>query len=314
MGTAIVAIPSADDPVWELSSEKIPHMTLLFLGEHVTEDQLSKIRPFVQHVSENSRRFKARVRDRGILGPEKADVLYFEPEDVYVMRHARDALLSNRSIREAYRSTPQFETWTPHLTMGYPESPAKKTDGVYQVSFDRIALWTGDSEGDQFALMDAFSSEESVRHSVDAALKHYGVKGMRWGVRRNRSSSTSTSTTSDSSSPDYVKARAALAKKPSELSNDEMRDLVSRLNLEKQYQTALAASTPATPPSVASRGAHYVGGVLKEIGNIEVARVARAAAAVTVESALKGETKQLSGKEFAKVVGNRITPKEKKKK
>lgn len=30
---AIVAIPEERDPVWKYSSEKVPHMTLLFLGE-----------------------------------------------------------------------------------------------------------------------------------------------------------------------------------------------------------------------------------------------------------------------------------------
>jgi len=50
-----------------------------------------------------------------------------------------------------------------------------------------------------------------------------GVKGMRWGVRRSSSDDSSTAKT--------LKKRRA-----SELSNDEIKKVVNRVNLEKQYK------------------------------------------------------------------------------
>ena len=41
----IVAIPDENDRVWKVSSEKIPHMTLLFLGD---EDEVSDLDQIVQ--------------------------------------------------------------------------------------------------------------------------------------------------------------------------------------------------------------------------------------------------------------------------
>lgn len=71
--------------------------------------------------------------------------------------------------------------------------------------------------------------------SLDDVLTHYGVKGMHWGVRRNRSSG-STPTSSDAA---RAKTHAETAKRhgASALSNKELQDLVTRMNLERQYST-----------------------------------------------------------------------------
>ena len=64
-------------------------------------------------------------------------------------------------------------------------------------------------------------------------LKHFGVLGMRWGVRNDRSSSKAANASEDAK-------RAAAAKEKikktgqASLTNKEMQDLVTRLNLEKQ--------------------------------------------------------------------------------
>ena len=98
---------------------------------------------------------------------------------------------------------------------------------------------------------------------ADNFLEHYGVKGMKWGVRKDRSLhdalfrakaqekvkvkttvtpgkkiKTSGGTGQDAS-PDAI--RAAIAKQKATksstdaLSNKELQDLVSRMNLEQQY-------------------------------------------------------------------------------
>lgn len=59
-------------------------------------------------------------------------------------------------------------------------------------------------------------------------LKHFGILGMKWGRRKAR--------TSGPSSSDSITARKLQSKKLNELSNDELKRLTTRLQLEKQYK------------------------------------------------------------------------------
>ena len=83
--------------------------------------------------------------------------------------------------------------------------------------------------------------EEKVEDLTQTALgaeflEHFGVKGMRWGVRRSQ-----TVLDRESASDDYKRASEAKAKLKKSgaqsLSNKEMQDLVNRMNLEKQLST-----------------------------------------------------------------------------
>lgn len=60
------------------------------------------------------------------------------------------------------------------------------------------------------------------------SLMHYGVLGMRWGRRKGRASV--------SVSSDHETATALKKKHLSEMSNDELKKLTARLQLEKQYK------------------------------------------------------------------------------
>lgn len=203
----IVAIPDKNDRVWKVSSEQVPHLTVLFLSETEQVANLDKIVGFVEHASSMLNRFYLQVDRRGELGEDQADVLFFK-KDRYCYKAVRDfraSLLQDANIRTAYDSVPQFEgPWNPHLTLGYPTAPAKPEDadwgGFYSVEFNRIAVWTGDYEGPEFELKDfwdeyetmesipmdvAMSSMNQVRVGAGMeALEHYGTKGMRWGVRK----------------------------------------------------------------------------------------------------------------------------------
>ena len=54
----IVAIPDENDRVWKISSEKIPHLTLLFLGDVDKVSNLEQIVLFVEHAATTTlRRF-----------------------------------------------------------------------------------------------------------------------------------------------------------------------------------------------------------------------------------------------------------------
>lgn len=197
MSVVIVALPSVDDKVYRISSEKVPHLTLCFLGEDVGADAAAEIVTFVQHAASQLSPFGLTVDYRGTLGPDEADVVFFEKDSWSFPRISsfRAHLLQNDTIQKAYQSVEQYPEWTPHLTLGYPETPAKPDEseypGIHHVQFDRIAVWIGDFEGPEFRLKyDDYSMEVAMSDMTtvglgESAVKelfHYGVKGMRWGV------------------------------------------------------------------------------------------------------------------------------------
>lgn len=57
-------------------------------------------------------------------------------------------------------------------------------------------------------------------------LYHYGVRGMKWGVRRQKRSR----------SEDSQKVRTIRKKKVHEMTNQELKDANNRLQLERQYK------------------------------------------------------------------------------
>jgi 2'-5' RNA ligase len=208
----IVAIPDENDRVWKVSSEKVPHLTLLFLGEADQVSNLQSIIEFVEHAASTTlRRFYLPVDRRDELGEDKADTLIFKKGryDYKAIRDFRMFLLKDDNIRKAYDAAPQHEgPWLPHLTLGYPDSPAKADDtdrdfGFYDVAFNKIAVWTDNYDGPDFLLKDYWDEWETMETApMDVAwsdlseegeqflIEHYGVKGMKWGERKDRLGST----------------------------------------------------------------------------------------------------------------------------
>lgn len=256
---AIVAIPSKDDHVWKISSEKVPHLTILFLGDQTDADLAGRIQTFLAHVAKTSLiRFGLSVDRRGELGPDNADVLFFDKQFCERIAQARSYMLTNEDISNAYNSTEQYPEWTPHLTLGYPETPAKPDDreypGISWVNFDRLALWVGDYEGPEILLKSDYDeraedvSMSDIHNAVDEALAHYGIPGMKWGRRRPTGSDglvKKTSSDSKDSGEDLQKSadfeRAAKAYQKSQekgtqaLSNEEMKAITNRINAEKNF-------------------------------------------------------------------------------
>lgn len=200
----IVAIPEEIDRVWKVSSEEVPHLTLLYLGEDVEQVQnVDQIVQFIDHAVTMSEHgpFYLDVDRRGTLGDAEADVLFFNKRswNLKWIRQFRGQLLQNQAIRTAFDSTAQHleapQEWLPHLTLGYPETPAKELPAgedhpLYSVCFDRIAVWTQDFDGPEFRL--EWPEREQLEGPLSvawadqqkAALMHYGVKGMKWGQRK----------------------------------------------------------------------------------------------------------------------------------
>ena len=299
----IVAIPKEDDYVWRLSSEKVPHMTLLYIDE-LDADKAQHVVEHLQHIAATSLgRFGLSVEKRGPLGSDKADVLFFDRAYTDTIATARTQMLQDDVIREAFDAVEQYPEWTPHLTMGYPETPAKpdtrEYPGVNWVYFDRIALWTDEYGGIDIELKprEDHAIAMSARDRVESVLAHYGVKGMRWGQTKKKStSSSSASETSpkdppkrtqttlsgkmpkdkngripkgqgprlvdSTSSSETAKATVKVApKKRTELSDEELRSRINRINMEQQYSKLTA---PA--PSKSAVGRKIVTDILLDVG------------------------------------------------
>ena len=76
-------------------------------------------------------------------------------------------------------------------------------------------------------------------------LAHHGVKGMKWGVRKrvkNTVKSLSSKRTKNYSS-DYKKTRTLRRKSSKELSNEQLKMLNKRMNLEQEYNRLSTQTT-----------------------------------------------------------------------
>jgi hypothetical protein len=197
----IVALPKEDDYVNKISSEKVAHMTLLFLGEDASQvKNLAQIIDFTKHAADTSlTRFSLEVDRREALGPDEADTLIFSKtrwSGFNEINDYRSYLLKDDNIRIAYESATQFPEWVPHITLGYPDTPANPDNrdypGIRYVEFDKIAVWFADYDGVEFPLK-AYDWELDMAMStseiVDRVLSHHGVMGMKWGRRTGGSSS-----------------------------------------------------------------------------------------------------------------------------
>lgn len=258
----VAAIPCDTDPVWKVSSEKVPHLTMLYLGEYEDSTERQRMIEFIEHACASSlTEFYLSTDYRGTLGDDKADVLFFSKSSAKMVADFRSNLLANQELAKAYLSVQQYPTWTPHLTLGYPNKPAKpdpreNPEFYHWVKFDRIAFWDENYDGPTFQLKRDKWEEVSMSDdmllfnghtAVDKVLgtviiEHHGVKGMKWGVRKEESGGGSKpkTTVKPRLSEDARKAVAVSNKIEKHggthaLSNKEMEHLLNRMNLEQRY-------------------------------------------------------------------------------
>lgn len=266
----VVAIPTEDDYVNKISSQKVPHLTILYLGEDAAKvDNVPSILDFCKHASKISlERFGLDVDRRGELGEDPADVLFFAKNKYsgYPLVHDfRSYLLKDDNIRKAFDAAEQHDEWIPHLTLGYPDSPAKPDNrdypGINYVSFDRIAVWFGEFEGIEWRLKaHEWESEVAWGEEFVEGLMHFGTKGMRWGVRRDKSSKVTVTDKGKrlktsgghghKADPSAVRARKvgqkAKASGLKALSDDELAHYARRLQLEQNVKRLQWHDKPAT--------------------------------------------------------------------
>lgn len=128
---------------------------------------------------------------------------------------------------------------------------------------------------------------------AETVLAHYGVKGMKWGKRKSEPTSVTTTAvpgkrvkakggTLQPASDDAVRAAASKqrAKKSTtdSLSNKELQELVTRMNLEQQYARLAGPSNPAKK---------FVVDTLTNVGKQQLTRIAQDQAAQQVTELLK---------------------------
>lgn len=261
-GWIIAAIPKQDDYSWKISSEKIPHMTILFLGtpDYSPQETLEMLGYLAHAAKTMLPPFGLTVERRGQLGSNQADVLFFDKNFDSRITEFRSALLKNRKIQEAFKNAEQYPQWTPHLTLGYPEVPAKedKRDypGISWVNFDKIVLWVNDFSGYEI-LLDPEESDTVLM----SELTHFGVPGMRWGHRKAQAVNATLI---------GPKAKTHYKTPPVKLTDQELMRRIGRLQQEKQYnelnRTSIQKGVESTNKLLVASGKTAVGVALTAVG------------------------------------------------
>lgn len=120
---------------------------------------------------------------------------------------------------------------------------------------------------------------------MNKELYHYGIKGMKWGIRRFRNKDGSlTAAGKKRYSDDYVKAHSG--KDVKEMSDNELRSVNNRLQMERQYQQL-------TKKSTSNRGKKIVNAVISTAGTL-----------VALEGAYK--TYKKYGNQVIETIGNMV--------
>lgn len=115
-------------------------------------------------------------------------------------------------------------------------------------------------------------------------LAHYGILGMKWGVRRSEAQLARArgKKSSEEENDDYKKAHSSKSVKS--MSDKELRERLNRLNMEQQYKKL------TTPEKSAGRKAveQIVGGSAKQLAiNYTTKYMAKG-----IEAAIKAATKK----------------------
>lgn len=129
----------------------------------------------------------------------------------------------------------------------------------------------------------------------EAMLKHHGIKGQKWGIRRYQNpdgSLTALGKKRESSRNDKEKkARKAEAKNRRTMSDVDLKKRIERMKLEKEYKTLVDEDT--------APGKKYVFEILSAIGKKTIPIVAAGALAYGVKVAM---TKQFDIEEAAQYI------------
>lgn len=205
----IVAVPRNLDPV-RLIGDENKHATLLYFGEtsKLPEDAKGKLIQILTLASRMFEPFSENIVSLDRLGSDNPPALVLKLSGRRLPK-VREVLTVVPEVNEYLGNATQYPSYTPHVTLEYPDFPREaelreQAKFLHSVRFDRLALWWND-ERYEFDLRDSGEVGESddAYHGALAGdfLAHFGVKGMRWGVRRDRTNVSTNSGISAKKAP-----------------------------------------------------------------------------------------------------------------
>lgn len=111
-----------------------------------------------------------------------------------------------------------------------------------------------------------------------AFLEHYGIKGMRWGVRRTDAqlqrdpNSPTNDKKPDDTTPAGGKApnvkTETKGRNPNDLTDKELQQVVNRINMEQQYARLTYS------PTIMQRGAKFAGDIALNVAKTQLTKAA----------------------------------------
>jgi hypothetical protein len=117
-------------------------------------------------------------------------------------------------------------------------------------------------------------NERKETTAMSEVIKHHGILGMKWGIRRTPAQlgkvTGSKGTSGDAGEGRAKKAASSSSNRTSHMTDEELRSRISRLSLEKQYRDLEAAMTPQKEYAVKK----WVGETLKTLGKKATEKVA----------------------------------------
>lgn len=128
-------------------------------------------------------------------------------------------------------------------------------------------------------------------YEVEDHFAHYGTPGMKWGIRKSRSSGSSGSGSGPSKSKpkaETTKPKNTFRSKPENrrMTDTELRNRLNRLQMERQYKD-LTAPTP--------KANSFVKKLMVESGQSAARQVANRAVSVGLQMALESAARQATG-------------------
>ena len=256
---------------------------------------LKEMKPELRAINKRPefRTIKAKVairKDRGYpKGRNPTAVAYKKAVSDLYMKHVKAAAATELQVSPSGKWEEVFTGSNNAWTVALKRVEEVKHEAITDPDLVVKARPIEDEDGYivDFEPVEDSADQSDVEHLLDEtggdSLEHYGVLGMKWGIRKDRSSKSSgTKKKSSRSAAQAKKKRAAAATKaasnPKNRSNEELRRQNERMRLEQEYKRLKKQGRPSSGPVV---------DYLSEMGERQLKRVANNAIDYGVDQLLK---------------------------
>jgi len=154
----------------------------------------------------------------------------------------------------------------------------KHSDNTWPVDLTLNGLGQIVSMSMSDSAMNGMAEANNMGHNSPDLLEHFGIKGMKWGVRRTQAEIHGDAAAAKSAH-DKAKKHGT-----SSLSNKELQDLIVRMNLEKQYNQVVPTSKGTR---AARAGSKFAADILVGVAKSQVTKLASDHATKLITAALK---------------------------